>query len=138
MVMKLSLSFRSVVGFSIITIVTPILLIPTMLSWGGRGYSGLSGEEFRLLVLLPFVIMAWAYSVFQLAFSRCMVLTTNSKLVFLDRIPLKVIDIGSLVGSVDRGDVIEIRHKGGRVRLRKLKFDRSLQELHKLVNRSVS
>lgn len=136
--LKLRLSIRSAIGFSLIAIAIPIFLVPTISSWMDRGYSGISGAETRLLVLLPFVLMAWAYSVFQLIFARCMVLNVGSKLIFLDRVPFKIIDIGSVIGSDDRGDVIEIRHSGGRVRLRKLKFDSSLQELHTFVNRLVS
>lgn len=136
--LKLRLSFRSIVGFSLIAIAIPIFLVPTISSWSDRGYSGISGAETRLLVLLPFVFLAWGYSVFQLIFARCMVLKVGSKLIFLDRVPLKIIDIGSVISCVDRGDVIEIRHRGGQVRLRKLKFDCSLQELHTVVNRLVS
>ena len=137
MLIKLRLSFRSIVGFALIAIAIPIFLVPTISSWSDRGYAGISGAETRLLVLLPFVLMAWGYSVFQLVFARCMVLHVGSRLIFLDRVPLKVIDIGSVIGSDDRGGVIEIRHSGGRVRLRKLKFDCSLQELHTFLNRSV-
>ena len=75
--LKLRLSIRSAIGFSLIAIAIPIFLVPTISSWMDRGYSGISGAETRLLVLLPFVLMAWAYSVFQLIFARCMVLNVG-------------------------------------------------------------